>query len=213
MVAPRNILMLAFPDAQLLDITGPLQMFAGANDELSRQAYHIQIAASEKGPFATSSGARLVADLSFAEVTKRKLARTHTLIAAGGNEGVRIALRHGAITQIIANAVGRAPRIASRLQWHSFWRLSAFSIAAAGGQSQFSAELAAQSSSNAKIRRLAERVTENPQLDWRMDALASEAGASKRSLSRSPTEFRSRFSTHGDRECLSSISALSSSRS
>jgi hypothetical protein len=31
MVAPHNILMLAFPNARLLDVTGPLQMFAAAN--------------------------------------------------------------------------------------------------------------------------------------------------------------------------------------
>jgi transcriptional regulator GlxA family with amidase domain len=64
MAAPRNILMLAFPNAQLLDVTGPLQMFAAANDELSRAAYRIEIAAPNAGPFATSSGVRLVADMS-----------------------------------------------------------------------------------------------------------------------------------------------------
>ena len=48
MAAPRNILMLAFPNAQLLDVTGPLQMFAAANDELSRAAYRIEIAAPER---------------------------------------------------------------------------------------------------------------------------------------------------------------------
>ena len=48
MAAPHNILMLAFPNGQLLDITGPLQMFAGANDELSRPAYRIEIAAPER---------------------------------------------------------------------------------------------------------------------------------------------------------------------
>jgi hypothetical protein len=31
MVAPHNILMLAFPSSQLLDVTGPFQMFAAAN--------------------------------------------------------------------------------------------------------------------------------------------------------------------------------------
>ena len=31
MLAPHNILMLAFPNAQLLDVTGPLQMFVAAN--------------------------------------------------------------------------------------------------------------------------------------------------------------------------------------
>ena len=41
----HNILLLAFPNGQLLDIAGPLQMFAGANDELRRAFYRIEIAA------------------------------------------------------------------------------------------------------------------------------------------------------------------------
>jgi transcriptional regulator GlxA family with amidase domain len=52
MPAPRHIVLLAFPNGQLLDIAGPLQMFAGANDELSRQAYRMEIAAPQAGPFA-----------------------------------------------------------------------------------------------------------------------------------------------------------------
>jgi transcriptional regulator GlxA family with amidase domain len=69
MPASHNILLLAFPNGQLLDIAGPLQMFAGANDELSRRAYRIEIAAPQAGPFATSSGVRLVADMAFTQVT------------------------------------------------------------------------------------------------------------------------------------------------
>ena len=37
MAPSQNIVMLAFPQAQLLDIAGPLQMFAGANDALGRR--------------------------------------------------------------------------------------------------------------------------------------------------------------------------------
>ena len=55
MSKPRRILMLAFPDCQMLDVTGPLQMFAGVNDELGRQAYELVIAAPRHGPFKTSS--------------------------------------------------------------------------------------------------------------------------------------------------------------
>jgi transcriptional regulator GlxA family with amidase domain len=53
-----------------------------------------------------------------------------------------------------------------------------------GGQSQFSAELAAQAAGNPKVQRLAERVTARPSADWRTDVLAAEAGVSQRSLSR-----------------------------
>src|ERR1700730_198462 len=113
MLAPHCIVLLAFPNGQLLDIAGPLQMFAGANDELSRQVYRIEIAAPEAGPFPTSSGVRLVADMAFAQITSRRLARTDTLIAVGGEPGMRRELGRGFITKIISRAIGRVPRIAS----------------------------------------------------------------------------------------------------
>ena len=83
MEKPRTILMLAFPGAQMLDVVGPLQMFAGANDELKRQAYRILIAAPQAGPFATSSGMSLVADLSLSRLTARRLSTVHTLMVTG----------------------------------------------------------------------------------------------------------------------------------
>jgi transcriptional regulator GlxA family with amidase domain len=125
MASAHNILMLAFPHAQLLDVAGPLQMFAGANDALGRQAYRIEIAAPEAGPFPTSSGVRLVADTSFAEVTPKRLLRTQTLIVAGGEIGVRDELAHGAITRIVANAKSLVPRLSSVCS-------GAFFLAAAG---------------------------------------------------------------------------------
>jgi transcriptional regulator GlxA family with amidase domain len=136
-----------------------------------------------------------------------------------------------------------------------------------GGQSQFSAELAAQSAGNTKLQKLAKRVAAHPRMDWRTDVMAVEIGVSQRSLSRlfraslntspadfvervridlarrklldtdenvetiadacgfgslrrmdrafartisaSPTEFRSRFKTHGGQACPSLTSALS----
>ena len=270
MAAPHNILMLAFPDAQLLDIAGPLQMFAGANDELSRSAYRIRIAAPEAGPFSTSSGIRLVADVAFAQVNSKQLARTHTLIAAGGNDGVCAELKRGAITEIIVTAAGRVARIASvcsgafflaaagvldgrraTTHWRAVEALRRFrpaidvdgdaihvedggvwtsagvtagmdlalamieadhgravALAVArrhvvfrirpGGQSQFSAELAAQSPSNARIRALAEKVARNPQGHWRTDVLAMELGVSQRSLSR---HFRASLECEPRRLC------------
>lgn len=113
MGASRNILMLAFPNAQLLDITGPLQMFAGANDALGHEAYRIRIAAPDEGSFATSSGVRLVADLPFVKLTNARLSTIHTLLVVGGEPGMREQLALGAVTAIIERAIGRVPRIAS----------------------------------------------------------------------------------------------------
>jgi transcriptional regulator GlxA family with amidase domain len=256
MANARTLLMLAFPQAQLLDVAGPLQMFAGANDALGHCAYRLQIAAPDVGPFATSSGVQLVADVAFKQVSQGKLARTHTLIAVGGNEGVRTQLEQQTITRIIATAVGRVQRIASvctgafflaaagildgrraTTHWNSIAALKSFRPAVQvdgdaihiedrgvwtsagvtagmdlalamieadhgraialsvarrhvvfrirpGGQSQFSAELAAQSATDPKVQRLAEKVTTSPAKTWRTEELAFEAGVSERSLSR-----------------------------
>ncbi len=72
-----------------------------------------------------------------------------------------------------------------------------------GGQSQFSAELAAQSADNTKLQKLAEKITGHPRDDWRNDVLAEKAGVSRRSLSRlfraslklSPANFVERVRT------------------
>ena len=275
MPAPHRIVLLAFPNGQLLDIAGPLQMFAGANDELSRQVYPIEIAAPQAGPFATSSGVRLVADISFAQITNKRLARIHTLITVGGEPGMRQELARGNATDIVSRAIGRVPRIASvctgtfflaaagaldgrraathwsevealkrfrpavlvdgdaihivdRGIWTSagvtagmdlalamieadFGRKVALAIARRhvvfrirpGGQSQFSAELVAQSADNPKLQKLAEKITTHPRADWQTDVLAAEAGVSRRSLSRlfrrglnvSPADFVERVRT------------------
>ena len=88
--------MLAFPDCQMLD--GPLQMFAGVNDELGRQAYELVIAAPKRGPFQTSSGIGLVTDLAIADVSPAKCRASDTLIAAGGDLGLCRALESGEIS-------------------------------------------------------------------------------------------------------------------
>ena len=117
--------MLAFPDCQMLDVTGPLQMFAGVNDELGRQAYELVIAAPKRGPFKTSSGIGLVADLAIADVSPAKCRASDTLIAAGGDPGLCRALESGEIAVLIKAAGRRGARIVSVCT-------GAFFLAAAG---------------------------------------------------------------------------------
>jgi transcriptional regulator GlxA family with amidase domain len=97
----------------MLDVTGPLQMFAGVNDELGRQAYELVIAAPKRGPFKTSSGIGLVADLAIADVSPAKCRASDTLIAAGGDPGLCRALERGEITALIQAAWRRGARIVS----------------------------------------------------------------------------------------------------
>ncbi|MER8092740.1 GlxA family transcriptional regulator [Streptomyces goshikiensis] len=65
----RRVVIAVFPDVDLLDVTGPAEVFALANRETGGTAgYRVQLAGRAGGAVATSAGVRLVADLSFAEV-------------------------------------------------------------------------------------------------------------------------------------------------
>ncbi len=126
MTTTHGILLLTYPGSQVLDITGPLQMFAGANDDLAEDAYRIRIAAADcRQAFETSAGIRLMPHLGFADIDDDMLARTGTLIVAGGSPGLETALEAGGIAAILRRAPGRTPRIASVCT-------GAFFLAAAG---------------------------------------------------------------------------------
>lgn len=63
-MAPRSIAILALPGAQLLDVAGPLDVFAEANAQSGREVYALAVVGTEPGPIVTSSGRGLVADLT-----------------------------------------------------------------------------------------------------------------------------------------------------
>lgn len=107
----RSVLILAFPRAQLLDVTGPLQVFASAN-EFARERglavpYAPRIVAAQAGAVQTSSGATLLAD-SLASVRRP----TDTLIVAGG-KGVYDASRDARLLGWLRRQAGKARRVAS----------------------------------------------------------------------------------------------------
>jgi transcriptional regulator GlxA family with amidase domain len=62
-MAPRSIALLALPDVQLLDVAGPLDVFAEANAQSGRAVYSLALVGTEAGPITTSSGRRLLPDL------------------------------------------------------------------------------------------------------------------------------------------------------
>ncbi len=81
--APKNVFVLAFAHHQLLDVTGPLQVFASANDRARGlglpMPYHPRVIASPGGATLSSSGLALLAEaLPAPEVA------CDTLIPAGG---------------------------------------------------------------------------------------------------------------------------------
>ena len=59
---PKKIVIVALPGVQLLDVAGPLDVFAEANVQAGHQAYALLVAAAEPGPIRSSSGVRLMPD-------------------------------------------------------------------------------------------------------------------------------------------------------
>jgi transcriptional regulator GlxA family with amidase domain len=75
----KIVAILALPGVQLLDVSGPLDVFAQANLEVSRQVYSLKVIACEVGPITSSSGARLLPDF----VAGEPIGKLDTFIVAG----------------------------------------------------------------------------------------------------------------------------------
>ncbi|MET9361101.1 GlxA family transcriptional regulator [Streptomyces sp. NPDC006632] len=80
MPTSHRVVIAVFPDVDLLDVTGPAEVFALANRETAgRAGYEVRLAGSDGGEVRTSAGVRLLTDLSFEEVG----ARVDTLLVPG----------------------------------------------------------------------------------------------------------------------------------
>ena len=82
---PHRVVMLAYPDAQILDVAGPLEVFSRAarwlRDEgrTAALAYEVGIVAPRAGPVRMSSGIEVVAGRAW-----RRAGRIDTLMVSGG---------------------------------------------------------------------------------------------------------------------------------
>jgi transcriptional regulator GlxA family with amidase domain len=68
------------PGVQLLDVSGPLDVFAEANVQARKDVYRLLIVAKTRGPIRSSSGVRLVPDLAIGDAAEMKI---DTLLVAG----------------------------------------------------------------------------------------------------------------------------------
>jgi transcriptional regulator GlxA family with amidase domain len=84
---PKTVLIVVFDGVQSLDVTGPLEVFTGANSHLAGRgrgpAYRVVVAGPGGAPIRTSSGLTLVPDTDL-----RAAPSAHTLVVPGG-EGTR----------------------------------------------------------------------------------------------------------------------------
>src|SRR5438067_1028485 len=110
---PHHVVMLAYPDVQILDVTGPLEVFSRAarwmqDHGLRRDlAYRVEVVAPRAGAFATSSGVHLVAERAYREVT-----RADTLLVAGGR-GCAAARTQAPLLAWLRRMSGRVSRLGS----------------------------------------------------------------------------------------------------
>ncbi|HEY1690774.1 MAG TPA: GlxA family transcriptional regulator [Polyangiaceae bacterium] len=110
----KRIAMLAYPDVQILDVTGPLEVFARASRYLQEhhgardEAYVVEILGLERGPFRTSSGMHLHAERAFHEVRRG----IDTLLVAGGRGGPRY-FREADVLQWLRQQAGVVRRLGS----------------------------------------------------------------------------------------------------
>ncbi|BBP78063.1 GlxA family transcriptional regulator [Pseudomonas gingeri NCPPB 3146 = LMG 5327] len=108
---PRIIQVLAFPNVQVLDVTGPLQVFASANDLARSQGlplpYAPRVIAAQAGPVMSSAGLALVAEPLPAATTP-----CDSLIIAGG-WGTYAAAEDPLLVEWVRQQAACARRVAS----------------------------------------------------------------------------------------------------
>ncbi len=104
----RHIAFFLFEDVKLLDATGPLQVFADANEVLGYDAYITTLASHHGGPVKTDTGTLL----NTRRVAGVGLDETDTLIVCGG-DGVHAASRDHRLVASVLRATEKCGRIAA----------------------------------------------------------------------------------------------------
>lgn len=104
--------MFGYPDAQILDITGPLEVFARTarwlhDHGIARESYTTELVAPAAGAFACSSGIQLVATRRYDQVK-----RADTLLVAGGI-GTYSLMEDPRLLRWLQRSVSRVRRIGS----------------------------------------------------------------------------------------------------
>jgi transcriptional regulator GlxA family with amidase domain len=111
--APRRVAIVAYPDVQSLDVTGPLEVFAGASRLIrstarSERPYEIEILSREGAPLRTSSGLTITPHAALEDAR----GEIDTLIVAGGPGELR-SVEDTVLIDWIARTSARARRTAS----------------------------------------------------------------------------------------------------
>jgi len=126
----RSVVVLGFEGCASLDVTGPLDVFAGANEAVQRtrsraRGYSVRFAAPSSRPVRAECGLRLLPDVSLEELARPKAPAIDTLVIAGGMGVRKTVSRDPNMAQLVRKVAGRARRVTSVCT-------GAFVLAAAG---------------------------------------------------------------------------------
>jgi transcriptional regulator GlxA family with amidase domain len=116
----RRIVIVAFPDVQLLDVVGPLEVFSIASALHEHADYSVEVVTLDGAPARGTSGLPIVPHRRASAVR----GPIDTLLVAGGI-GTRVAARDAALLRWVGAAAARSTRVASVCT-------GAFVLAAAG---------------------------------------------------------------------------------
>ena len=103
----KKIAALGYNDCQVLDLTGPLQVFSSANRALGYNAYQLQVLGLSSDPIETNSGIKIIPDAIYSD-----LKSADTLLLSGGR-GVFPLLGNASLIDWVKRLSSRVDRIAS----------------------------------------------------------------------------------------------------
>ncbi|WTZ48812.1 GlxA family transcriptional regulator [Nocardia sp. NBC_01388] len=113
MPTPHRVVIAVFPDVDLLDVTGPAEVFALANSESGgRELYEVRLAGPVARAVRTSAGVRLLTDVAFGEVG----GRVDTMLVPGAvdlTEDGPIARIDADVVEWVRGTAPHARRVAS----------------------------------------------------------------------------------------------------
>jgi transcriptional regulator GlxA family with amidase domain len=110
--APRQVMMLAYEQANVLDVVGPIEILTTVGRGTGNPAYEVEVVASKAGPFRTTSGLALKAERAIDEISDEDLRRIDTFIVVGG-EGSRKEINNEELIDFITRAAGLVRRVVS----------------------------------------------------------------------------------------------------
>jgi transcriptional regulator GlxA family with amidase domain len=98
----KTIIILALPGVQLLDVSGPLDVFAEANNQRGRAIYRLRVMGLDRQVITASSGVRLLPDLAVNDTLTEP---TDTFLVAGAPGITELTLDDGMLAAIRRQAL------------------------------------------------------------------------------------------------------------